>query len=67
MNDLTCHNGDKDEGQNTDLPDDRFFDNEGSLAWLQLQFAHISVCLKLSHGLLTLFDQEILQWWTWST
>jgi len=27
MNDSTCHNGDKDGDQNTDLPDDRFFDN----------------------------------------
>jgi len=31
MNDLACHNGDKDGDQNTDLPYDRFFDNEGSL------------------------------------
>ena len=46
MNDSSCHNGDKDGDQNTDLPDDRFFDNEG-----------ISICLLLSHGLLMLFDQ----------
>jgi len=31
INDLTCHNGDKDGDQNNDLPDDWFFDNEGIL------------------------------------
>lgn len=66
MNDMTFHNGDKDGDKNTDLPDDWFFDNEGILVWLQLQFVHMFVCLQLSHDLLMLFDQEILQWWTWS-
>ena len=66
MSDSACHNGDKDGDQNTDVPDDRFFDNEGSLVWLQLQFSHMSICLQHSHGLLMLFDQEILHWWTWS-
>lgn len=45
MNDLTCHNGDKDGDQNSDLPDEKFFDNEGSLVGLQLQFVCISICL----------------------
>ena len=60
MNDSSCHNGDKDGDQKTDLLDDRFFDNESILVWLQLQFAYMYVCLQLSHGLLIVFDQENL-------
>ena len=47
MNYLTCHNGDKDGDQNIDLPDDQFFNNEGILVSLQLQFARMSICLQL--------------------
>lgn len=46
MNDLTYHNGGKDEDQNIDLPDDRFFDNENISVCLQLECVCIFVCLQ---------------------
>ena len=52
MNDSVFHNGDKDGDQNTDLLDDRLFDNENMSVCLQLEFVCISVCLQLSHDLL---------------
>ena len=47
MNDSSCHNGDKDGDQNTDLLDDWFFDNEKISVCLQLEFVCIFVCLQL--------------------
>ena len=60
MNDSTCHNGDKDGDQNTNLPDEQFFDNENISVCLQLEFVYMFICLQLSHGFLMLFDQETL-------
>ena len=74
-NDCTCHNGDRDGDQNTDLLDDCFSDNENISVWLQLQVVGNSLfqqlwvtctadCLQLSLNVLRGSIQEIPHWWT---
>lgn len=59
MYDLTCRNGYKDGDQNIDILDDWFIENENISICLQLEFAPMAVFLQLSHGVLSVFDQEI--------
>ena len=74
-NDCTFHNGNKDGDQNTDLPYDRFFDNENISVCLQLEFACIYVCLHFQFMCIDVYLQltkNLLRWyvqvfWHWRT
>ena len=59
-NDWACHNGNTDGDQNTDLPNDRLFDNESISVEHELQVACNFVCLQLSQNLMRWVVQEIL-------
>ena len=66
MNDSACHNGDKDEDQNTNLPDDQFFDNENISVCLQLEFACIFVCLHFQFVCIDVrlqLAENLLRWY----